>query len=435
MGFVSGVAAKAAVITCLFLPVASYAEKIECKQNGDIPKDRQVSIQIERSSHSLDGFGRNNLYASAKRGRETLAYRTQVQLSRHDGKIYYHDVLYPHRSFQLFLDANAFLNSASLQATLMLDVGTRFESRIDDLTCSVDGKPVKDLAPCPSNEKSRQKLLVGVAKAGSLTDMKELLGCGGEINFTDKNKCSLLHFITDVNCGLPDYTSGRTTHPADPRSPAVIDHKGRGVLFEEEFIRVLAAQGADLDLADKRGQTALINATRNHERASVMALIELGASTDIQNSEGMTALMIAALTGEEMLVRILLDGNPDLTIKNKAGKTALDLAVERGHEYLAGLLTPKSKGSEEVVIGSTDGTCSPTMVHLQANKDVEIVLKAESDKMFLLEAPDLGLELMAMPNSEDRKTIHPTRTGNFPFTCGVHGGPPNEATKGTFMVM
>lgn len=435
MGFVSKSVTKTIVLTCLSLPVAAYAEKIECKQNGDRPKDRQFSIQIERSSRSLDGFGRNNLYASAKRGRETLAYRTQVQLSRHDGKIYYHDVIYPHRSFQLFLETNAFVTRSSVQASLLLDVGTRFESRIDDLTCSVDGKPVKNLAPCPSDEKSRQKRLIGVAKAGSLTDMKELLGCGGEINFADKNKCSLLHFVTDVNCGLPDYTNGRARHPADPRSPVVIDHKGRGVLFEEEFIRVLAAQGADLDLVDKRGQTTLMNATRNQELSSVTALVELGASVDLQNNEGMTPLMMAALTGDEMLVRILLDGNPDLTIKNKAGKTALDLAMERGHEYLAELLTPTAKGAEEVVIGSADGTCSPTMIHLQANKDVEIVLKAESDKMFLLEAPDLGLELMAMPNAEDRKTIRPTRTGNFPFTCGVHGGPANEATKGTFMVM
>ncbi len=87
------------------------------------------------------------------------------------------------------------------------------------------------------------------------------------------------------------------------------------------------------------------------------------------------------------------------------------------------------------IIGQDDGTCTPTMVHIMAGEESEIVLQASEVEMFMLTAPDLGIELMAMPGESARVLVTPEEAGTFPFTCGKHGAPEEEQTLGEFMVM
>jgi ankyrin repeat protein len=159
--------------------------------------------------------------------------------------------------------------------------------------------------------------------------------------------------------------------------------------------------------------------------------VDRKASTNVQDIDGDTALMIAAASGNDILVKTVLDGKPDLSLKNKKGETAYMIADKAGYSYLLPLL--EVKVNAQTVQGKDDGTCSPTMVHIFKGKAVEIVLKASKDEMFLLTAPDLGLELMAMPGESVSQTITPDKKGTFPFTCGVHGA--EKQTKGSFMVM
>ncbi|OQW53834.1 MAG: hypothetical protein A4S09_06350 [Proteobacteria bacterium SG_bin7] len=91
-----------------------------------------------------------------------------------------------------------------------------------------------------------------------------------------------------------------------------------------------------------------------------------------------------------------------------------------------------ASGDPEIVIeGQSDGTCKPDVIHLTKGKKVELVLKA-ANEMFVLKAPDLEVDLMSMPGQPSRKSITPTKTGTFPFTCGKHGG---SQMNGQIMVM
>jgi ankyrin repeat protein len=53
-------------------------------------------------------------------------------------------------------------------------------------------------------------------------------------------------------------------------------------------------------------------------------LIERGADVNLQDSDGNTALMEAVLMDSEAVVRKLLESGADKTLKNSNGRSALD---------------------------------------------------------------------------------------------------------------
>lgn len=387
-----------------------------------------VTLRIVESQRPGDSVGIPTLLATARQGSNYLSTNTLVGLSRKNGKIVYSD-LFSERSFRLELEATG-PEGDQISSVLVLNEGTWFASRFDGLRCSIEGKPVRELSACPSTAEAQNQLFRNV-RQGTLQQLSALLGCGIDADVSDANGCSPLHLVTHLGCGAALPTG--SAPPTSPHAPAATDTRGRGVLIEEEMIRALVAHGADMDAQDLRGQTALMNAVRNGQLQSVSALVELGADVDAQDATGMTALMIAASRGDEMAVRAMLENEPDLWMTNGAGKTASEIAMSRGNRRLAELLAPKAK--IEKVIGAEDGSCSPTMIHIYVDKEVEIVLEASASKMFLLESKDLGLELMAMPGGTAKKKIRPKKTGTFPFTCGVHGAPADQQTQGSFMVM
>jgi ankyrin repeat protein len=83
-------------------------------------------------------------------------------------------------------------------------------------------------------------------------------------------------------------------------------------------VRVLLANGADLDAKDDRGDTPLIIAVGNHNVAAVKLLIEKGADISARNHYEETALFEAARSMDPDLLRVLLDTNPDIKDKNAA---------------------------------------------------------------------------------------------------------------------
>ncbi len=91
-------------------------------------------------------------------------------------------------------------------------------------------------------------------------------------------------------------------------------------------VRVLLANGADLEAKDDRGDTPLIVAASNHNIAAVKLLIERGADISARNKYEETALTDAARSFDPEMLQTLLDGNVDIQDKN----AALLQAVESG---------------------------------------------------------------------------------------------------------
>ena len=67
-------------------------------------------------------------------------------------------------------------------------------------------------------------------------------------------------------------------------------------------------------------------------------LLKQGANANLQNEDGYTALLIAVSSGNKEIVQLLLENGADINIKNIDGKTAWSLAEERNYSKIVDLL-------------------------------------------------------------------------------------------------
>ena len=70
----------------------------------------------------------------------------------------------------------------------------------------------------------------------------------------------------------------------------------------------------------------------------VKLLLDEGANTDLQDSSGSTALIQASLNGHPACVKLLLDAGANTDLKTKKSNTALMKAREKGHQDCIQLL-------------------------------------------------------------------------------------------------
>ncbi|WP_300973275.1 ankyrin repeat domain-containing protein [Sphingomonas sp. LHG3406-1] len=93
------------------------------------------------------------------------------------------------------------------------------------------------------------------------------------------------------------------------------------------WLRYLLAQGADANLSNRGGDTALIIAARIGFAEGADALLRRGAQVDKANRLGETPLIVAVQQRQMPLIRLLVDkgANPDKT-DNATGRSARDYA-------------------------------------------------------------------------------------------------------------
>jgi ankyrin repeat protein len=94
------------------------------------------------------------------------------------------------------------------------------------------------------------------------------------------------------------------------------------------IVYALIKKGADVNIKNIFGYTALMIASNLGDLSSVLALIEGGADPNLQSCCGNTALMLAVKMGDISIIDLLTKPGSDLNIKNRDGKNALMLAIE-----------------------------------------------------------------------------------------------------------
>jgi excisionase family DNA binding protein len=96
---------------------------------------------------------------------------------------------------------------------------------------------------------------------------------------------------------------------------------------EPDRIRLLVAQGADVNAESKEQWTPLMIASLGGDVEMVKTLFGSGAAPNSSGGQGWTALMIAAIEGHLEIVRALLESGAQVSAGNHTGWTALRFAV------------------------------------------------------------------------------------------------------------
>ena len=115
----------------------------------------------------------------------------------------------------------------------------------------------------------------------------------------------------------------------------------------EETVRELLENGADVDMKDNEGWTALIWASANERTGIVRELLKNGADVNAKSYIGISALHQASTWGHTEIVSMLLEKVADVNVKDYDGRTALNWASERGHTDIVELLEKVIKTEKE----------------------------------------------------------------------------------------
>lgn len=320
------------------------------------------------------------------------------------------------------------------------------------ITCSLGG----DLAPelekpapivCDPKIDYRKALFEGIA-SGKARSVEEALHCGIDANTKTDQGCTALLYSTDLRCGeyLPQRILGddkglwtlgaQSPGNKNPISPALA-----------QIQDLLVNNGALLDSRDpKNGETTLIKLVRNTGDSDLVAsFAALEPNIDAQDMEGNTALMwattLSTVNSEAFgVIRELSAVKADRNLLNKSGQTAYAVAKGLGMDektrdfqraYDKRILRELKTASKTVTIQGKGGACTPLELTLDFGEAVELVLQG-ADKMYLMKAPRLSVELMAAQGEEAHQVITASQRGTFPFVCGAHGAA--EQSRGTITV-
>jgi ankyrin repeat protein len=130
-----------------------------------------------------------------------------------------------------------------------------------------------------------------------------------------------------------------------------------------QIVQFLLDQGAEIDLPDTDGETALHKAVETENLQVVRTLLDRGASLGWVGSDGSKALHIATSHGDVEIVKLLLDRGATLGQVNPWGETALHIATRDGHVDTVQLLLDRGANPEAVDLEGS------TALHIAAAKE------------------------------------------------------------------
>ncbi len=110
--------------------------------------------------------------------------------------------------------------------------------------------------------------------------------------------------------------------------------------------------GADIELIDELGNTALIVAAAENQQSILDLLLKRGANVNAQSNDGTTALMNSAVHGNLEVAEALIKAGSKIDLKKNDGETALFGAVQYGHLPMVELLLSEGANANVVKNGT-----------------------------------------------------------------------------------
>ena len=147
---------------------------------------------------------------------------------------------------------------------------------------------------------------------------------------------------------------------------------------DTKAVEALLAEGADVNVKDGIGFTALFGAARSGHIETVKLLLAKGADPNVKlPTSGTTALMYAALNGHNDIVVALLDKGADVNAKNKRGITSLMYAAYGGRSQVVQTLLAKRA---EINVKDNEGLTALEYAETTRHDEVGRILKKAGAK-------------------------------------------------------
>ena len=107
-----------------------------------------------------------------------------------------------------------------------------------------------------------------------------------------------------------------------------------------DLLPIFLEKGVDVNRRDDQGMTALmLNADHYCFKDVIKPLIQAGADIQVADNDGNTALHYALQYGDQGVARYLIKKGADYNLPNNDGKTPVQIAVETGMDTVLELMT------------------------------------------------------------------------------------------------
>lgn len=110
-----------------------------------------------------------------------------------------------------------------------------------------------------------------------------------------------------------------------------------------ETLKKCLDNGVDINVTNRQGRTAIINASLNKHYDCVSLLISRGADIDKQDQTCFNPFLLSCLNNDLTLLRLVLPASPNLDLLTRFGGVGITPASEKGHVEIVRELLEKTE--------------------------------------------------------------------------------------------